>query len=182
MHLSLPIICLTLFIPVGTTLSAQSVTIGGNARLTGGFVRIEGLIGGALAVSGGSIFLDTRIDGDVWLAARDVKFGPDSAIAGTFHVTLPDEINIPETVAAPDRIVFQRLDVDDMPMHAPDWAPDWTNGWMRDMGRGDSAPRPFDLSGGTVLTVAFLLAIGTATLALGPERTGVLRNQASRHP
>lgn len=176
--------------PVGDDLSAMgfSVSIGpdavivGDARLSGGAVRIEGPVAGALVVSGGSVFLDAHVGGDVWLAARDIEFGPNAAVVGTLHIASPDEISVPETVAAPDRVIRERLDVDDMPMHAPDWAPDWTNGWMQGMGHGWSAPHPLYLLGGTILTFVFLLAIGAAALALLPERTEAMRDQISQHP
>lgn len=176
--------------PVGDDLSAMGFSvstgpdaaIGGNARLSGGSVRIEGPVAGALAVSGGSVFLDTRVAGDAWLTGRDVEFGPKAEVAGTLHITSPDEISVPETVATPDRVIFERLDVNDMPMHAPDWAPDWTNRWMWDMGRGWNAPHPLYLLGGTVVTLAFLLAIGAAALALAPERTEALRDRIAQHP
>ena len=156
--------------------------IGGNARLSGGSVRIEGPISGALVVSAGSVVLDTNVVGDVWLAAREVEFGPNAAIGGTLHVTSSNEISVPETVAAQDRVVLERLDTDDTPMHAPDWARDWTNGWMQGMGHGWSAPHPLYLFGGTVLTLIFLFAIGAAALELAPEHTKALHDRISQHP
>ena len=176
--------------PVGDDLSTMGfsvstgpdATIGGNARLTGGSVQIEGPVAGALAVTGGSIFLDAPVVGDAWITGRDVEFGPNAAVAGMLHVASPDEIRVPEKVAPPERVIFEQFDVDDMPMRSPAWAPDWTNGWMRDMGHGWSAPHPLYLLGGTIVTLAFLLAIGAAALALAPERTEALRHRISQHP
>lgn len=162
--------------------TGPDATIGGNARLSGGSLRIEGPVAGTLAVSGGSVFLDARIGGDAWLSGRDIEFGPNAEVVGELHVASPNETSIPDTVTAPDQIIFEWLDDHEMPMHPPEWAPDWTNGWMRNMGRGWDAPHPLYLLGGTVVTLTFLFIIGAAALTLAPERTEALRSSISEYP
>ena len=190
--------------PVGDDLSAfgfsvtigPAATVGGNARLGGGSVRIEAPIAGSLAASGGTVTLASRIAGDVSIAAGNVEFGPGAEVGGMLHIAASGPIEVPETVAPPDRVVVELIEpgagpggaadwpADWAPNWAPNWAPAWAERWMGmgEMDRDWHAPGPFAWSAGALLTLAFLLALGAAALALMPARIEALRARAAGRP
>lgn len=88
----------------------ESASVGGNARLMGGSVVIEGPIGGSLVATAGTITLNAPVDGDVVLTGGDLTFGDNARIAGKLTYTAPDQIDIPGSVIASDRIRYVKDD------------------------------------------------------------------------
>ncbi len=89
--------------------NSREGTVGGNAFLIGNTVTVDGPVSGALTGFGQSVVLNAQVDGDVWLVAEDVTFGPDAVILGELLYSSDDQISVPERVISPDRVRFERM-------------------------------------------------------------------------
>lgn len=103
--------------PVGEDLTASGFSVRlrangsveGNARLMGGSVRVDGPVQGSLMATGGTITLNAPVAGDVRMTAGDINFGGNARIGGTLVYAAPDEIDIPESVVAADRVRYVQI-------------------------------------------------------------------------
>lgn len=172
--------------PIGGDLSAFGFSVGlgsagtveGNARIGGRAVSIAGPVAGALVASGEAVRIDGPIGGDAWIAAGEVTFGPDARVGGILHVATTEPVNVPESVAPPDRVVEERIERTALPPQMPDWAP----GWIDRVDRDWSVPGPFATSAAALLTLAFLLVVGAIALAAAPVGIEGLRARAAARP
>ena len=80
----------------------------GNARLLGNTVTVEGPVSGALSVTGRNVILNAPIAGDVRILAKALSFGPQAVVMGTITYSVENQMEVPERVASPDRVVFEK--------------------------------------------------------------------------
>ncbi|MCV2868405.1 hypothetical protein OEW28_07165 [Defluviimonas sp. WL0002] len=153
--------------------TAPTATTGGNARLAGGTMTIEGPVSGALVASGAEIILDAPIEGDVWLAARTITFGEAARIGGRLTYSAPDEIDIPDTVLPADRITYSRLEG----LRVLETARD---AW-RDHGY-PMVPAFLSVFAGFVVMIAFLIGLAAVCLSAFPRQVDRLRQLADGRP
>ena len=167
--------------PVGQDLTAFGPSVrlaptgqvGGNARLAGGSVVIEGPVAGALLVTGGEVVLDAEIGGDVRIAAGDLRFGPGARIGGRLDYAAPEEVAIPASVIDPALVGFTRSD---RWSDAASAARDWT-------GQGAPArPGARVVLGALAVTIGFFVALAAVALALAPGRIEAMRAEAMARP
>lgn len=98
------------------TLFAQEMEISGdvsgNVRLTGSDVEIEGEIGGYALVTAERLAVDSTVRGDLVLTVREVDFDSDAKVLGQviIHETREGAIEVPERVAAADRVTRHLVD------------------------------------------------------------------------
>ncbi|WP_306120358.1 MULTISPECIES: hypothetical protein [unclassified Roseitalea] len=147
--------------------------VAGNARLSGGTVRIEGPIAGSLLASGGSVRLDAPVTGDVRLAGAEITFGGDATIGGALTYAAPSRIDIPEGVIPADRVRF--IEIDTM-----DGFGEWRD--MVDEPMAMVWPSMLAVFLGFVLTLAFLLVIAAVFLAFMPAGVQRAREAATERP
>lgn len=101
------------------TLFAQELEvegeIGGNLRLTGSDVEIEGTTGGYALVTAERLTLDGPVQGDLVLTVREAEFEGDAEVLGRviIYETRAGAIDIPERVAAADRVTRHLIDEKD---------------------------------------------------------------------
>lgn len=143
----------------------------GNARLFGNSVTIEGPIQGALMVMGRDVIVNAAIAGDVRIMAQTLTFGADAVISGALTYSTPDEITVPDRVAAADRVVFERLSYADM------WE-EWDE-FGQDM---PSVPAFDSMMIGFVISLLFFVLLGAVMLSSMPERVSRLRRSVSDAP
>jgi len=133
----------------------------GNARLMAGSVKIEGSVSGSLMATGGSLTLDAPVAGDVHLTGGSISFGDDARIDGTLVYSAPDEIDIPESVIASDRVRYVAMtDFDGFES-------------LRDAMDDPQRllwPSLVAVMAGFVITLAFLVVVAAVFLALLPRR------------
>lgn len=162
--------------PVGGDLSAsgfnvhlrKDAAVAGNARLMAGKLTLDGPIKGALAASGGSIEVNGAVAGDARLTAGSLKFGPDARISGTLSYFTPEPIEIAPSVASPDRIHFERLEMGGRgPMH-----PGMFGFW----------PAFLSVFFGFIVSIAFLVVAAGVVLALVPDSLERLREATIAAP
>ncbi|MEO0913811.1 MAG: hypothetical protein AAFY59_12605, partial [Pseudomonadota bacterium] len=153
--------------------TASTAETAGNARISGGSLTLEGPVSGSLTAAGGEILFNAPVSGDVWLVGGDISFGPDARIGGMLHYAAPEEIDVPTAVAAADRVTYERLDMVDMFREA-----------RREMDRvsGDFTPSLLTLAGGALLTIGFLVLVGTLFLAFAPAFVARLRGRIVARP
>ncbi len=167
--------------PVGGDLTASGFTIrlsraaevGGNARLAGGTVTIDGPVRGSLAVMGADVILNAEITGDALITAETITFGPEARIGGTLTYSTPAKINIPQTIVAAERTRFHTLDHRGMMHGAGEMWSDWEYPVL---------PTFMSVLGGFIVTLGFFFVIGAIFLSLMPKRVGDLEQTITERP
>ncbi|MCI5076466.1 hypothetical protein [Oricola sp.] len=151
----------------------RSSSVGGNARLMGGSVTVEAPIAGSLVASGGTIRLDAPVDGDAALNGGDLIFGDGARIAGTLTYSGPEQIDIPASVAAPERVRFVKTDA---------WSAmdDWRE--IAEGSRRSLLPTLFGKIAAFAVTLAFLLVIAALFLTVAPATVESGRRRIVERP
>ncbi|MDU8912454.1 hypothetical protein [Aestuariicoccus sp. MJ-SS9] len=166
---------------IGEDLSATGMTlrtepgaeIGGNARLLGGSVTIEGPIAGALTVTGQDVFLNAPVAGDARILAETLRFGPEARVGGMLRYSSERRIDVPESVAPADRVLFE-----DLPEFS-EWD-DWDE--MRRLHEMPSLPGFASLVFGFVISLLFFVALGAIVLGFMPDRLEQMRGRTAQEP
>lgn len=146
---------------------------GGNARMAGGTLTIEGPVAGALMAAGGEIIFDAPVAGDVWLTGQSITLGDDAKIGGKLIYSAPAEIIIPPGVIDADRITYRPLDRMKMFEEARE-------AWE---GREyPTLPGFMSLFASFVLMLAFFIGLGAICLAFLPRQVAHLKRIADDRP
>ena len=145
---------------------ARAATVGGNARMAGQSVTLDGPVSGSAIVSAQTLTLNTTIAGDFKFIGENIVFAPGARVTGTLDIQAPREIPVPAEVASPDRVTFTQL-------VAPDY--------MGEAGRtAENVVRGFFWA--AVGWVVFLFIIGAAFIALLPARVHAMEVASERRP
>ena len=143
----------------------------GNARLMGNTVTIEGPVQGALSVMGRDVILNAAITGDARILAQTLSFGPDAVVSGTFTYSTEEKMQIPDTVAAAERVVFERISGGRV------WE-EW-----QDMGKDMPAfPTFMSLLFGFAISLLFFLVLGAFMFGFMPKRLAKMRRSIADAP
>ncbi len=167
--------------PVGGDLTASGVTlrlsraaeVGGNARLAGGTVTIDGPVRGSLAVTGAAVILNAEITGDALIGAQSIVFGPQARIGGTLSYSAPARMDIPDSVIAAQRTTFTPLDHRAMMHNAGEMWRDWDFPVL---------PTFMSVLGGFIVTLGFFFVLGAIFLSLVPKKVGLLEHIIAQRP
>jgi cytoskeletal protein CcmA (bactofilin family) len=165
--------------PVGTDVTAaaanftlrQAATVTGNVRVFAADSTFDGPIAGSLLAAGGSLELNGTVGGDAVLTAGKLSFGPDARIDGTLTYYAQEPMQIPASVAAPERVRFEKLEPSEAYKRIP-----------IDMPVRSFWPAFLSLFGAFVMTIAFLVLVGALALAFAPQATERLRLEAAERP
>ena len=150
----------------------ENSEIGGNTRIAAGTLTIEAPLRGSLLASAGTIKLNNLIEGDVRLAASDIIFGKNAVINGTLSYSSAEQIDIPASVIAADRVRYQRLKGGDMFRDIQETV---------DESIPELWPSMVARLTGLLIVLAFLLIIAAVLLAFVPDTVERLRQRASEH-
>ncbi len=143
----------------------------GNARLMGNSVTIEGPIEGALSVMGRDVILNAPINGDARILAQTLSFGPEAVVSGTLTYSTEEKITVPGRVAAPERVVFEKISGGRV------WE-EW-----QEVGKDMPAlPTFMSLFFGFVVSLLFFLVLGALMLAFMPKRLSRMRRSIAKAP
>ncbi|MDH5529580.1 MAG: hypothetical protein OEY05_06030 [Paracoccaceae bacterium] len=146
---------------------------GGNARMAGGTLTIEGPVRGALMATGGEIIMDAPVAGDVRLTGHRISFGDAAKIGGRLVYSAPSEIIIPPDVIAADRVTYRPLERMKMLNEARE-------AWQ---GREyPTLPGFMSLLAGFILMLAFFIGLGAICLAFLPRQVAHLKRIADDRP
>lgn len=167
---------------IGSDLTAAGMTVRThpssttteNARLTGGSVTIGGPVEGALLASGGDILLDAPISGDAYLSGARIRFGPKASVGGQLVYSTREPVEVPESVADPARVRFQKMELDDFMSGRRDgW--DWPDRPHMEIGPGA-------IFGALAATIGSFLLVGAVFLAFAPALVSRLRKGIVARP
>lgn len=158
----------------GTIRTHPSSVTRANARLTGGSINVEGPVMGALVASGGDIYLNAEIGGDAHLSGARIRFGPNASVAGQLSYATRVPVDVPETVAAPERVKFERLEIDDFNGSR--------NGRWNWSKRPDLALSPGAVVGALAATIGSFLLVGAIFLAFTPNLVSRMRKDILARP
>jgi hypothetical protein len=167
--------------PVGGDLTASGFTIrharaaeiGGNARLAGGTITIDGPVRGSLAVMGADVILNSEITGDARITTETVSFGPQARIGGTLTYSAAERADIPVSVIAADKVTYTELDDDGMMRNADEM---WRN-WEYPV-----LPTFMSMLGGFIVVLGFFFVIGAIFLSLMPKKVARLEHLITERP
>jgi len=144
---------------------------GGNARLMGNSVTVEGPVKGALSVIGRDVILNAEITGDVRILAQTLSFGPEAVVAGTLTYSTEDKIKVPARVAPEDRVAYEKVSGGRV---IEEW---------QDMGKNIPAMPTFaSVMFGFIVSLLFFLALGALMLGFMPKRLARMRRSIAAAP
>lgn len=152
--------------------TAPGAATGGNARLAGGTLIIEGPVAGALVAFGGEIVLNAEVGGDARLTAGTISFGPRARVGGALVYSATDEVAVPPEVAPPARVSFR-------PLAVPGLFDDWEEAWKDRRGGAWSA---LGLVAGFLILLGFLMIVAALGLAFAPAEVEARRRSALAQP
>ncbi|NNL35825.1 MAG: hypothetical protein HKP35_08405 [Silicimonas sp.] len=158
----------------GTIRTHGSSRTGGNARISGGSVSIEGPIDGALIASGGEIYLNAPIGGDARLSGARIRFGSEASVAGRLTYSTGEPIDIPESVADPSRVTFEKMAFSDA-FGSDENGWDWPRGPDMEIGAGA-------VFGALAATIGSFLLVGAIFLAFAPALVSRMRKGVLARP
>jgi len=112
---------LTVMAPVGgdVTAIAQTLavreggTVAGNLRAAAALVTLAAPVSGSVLVSAQTLKLEGTITGDLSFFGDTLSFGPDARVSGQLLIQAPRQIEVPASVASPDRVTYTALVVPD---------------------------------------------------------------------
>ena len=153
-------------------LSTGSI-VAGNARMMGRAVTVDGSVVGALSAVGAEVTVNGTIEGDAWIVADKIRFGPDAQILGSLVYSTDTPLNIPETVITEDRIRFEEWEGSPV---LSQMRRTWDNAEMPMM------PTFISLFSAFLISLAFFIAIGSIFLAFTPKHIAKMRREIAGRP
>jgi cytoskeletal protein CcmA (bactofilin family) len=93
-------------------------TIGGEAWLAGGDVRVAGTVNKDLVITAGSIRLSGTVHGDVRLEGGDIQILEGAIIDGDLDYKSPNEANIHSAAKITGNVIYQQVEWDHSPRGA----------------------------------------------------------------
>lgn len=153
------------------TLAGYSIAlrgeIGGRLRASGANLTVAAPVGGTALLTGDRVELTAPVGGDVVMTAREIVFGDDASIGGTLHIysTNPDDISIPATVIAENRITRHQIERWESPAPSTDFLPS-RRGVLR----------------GFFVGVVIVGAIAALIAAIAPGPMGNMRRRLASRP
>lgn len=149
----------------------KTAVTAGNVRLFGNTLTIDGPVSGALIATAQDVILNAPIGGDVRLSAKTISFGPDAVIGGTLTYVSKEKMTVPERVAPPARVVFEK--------HSGSTAWEGLEQFRQDM---PVLPTFASLLSGFLISLLFFVVLGALMLGLMPKRLETLRQIIVRTP
>lgn len=159
------------------TLSGVIVTLDrqaevtGNVRLFAGTATLRGAVGGSAMVSASDIRVEGPVAGDLRLLGDAISFGPEARVAGRLIITAPETVSVPPHVAPSGRVSYEYAE-------AGAWRDFDELAWEG----MPEAPSALAIGGGFLISLAFLLVVGGAFLALAPDGVAAMRRMALNRP
>jgi cytoskeletal protein CcmA (bactofilin family) len=144
----------------------QPGSVGGNLRTMARTVEINGDVAGSAVVAAGGLTLSGTVTGDLFFAGRTIDFGPDARVDGDLTIRAPRVVEVPPTVAAPDRVTFAPLDVD---------TAEGFSGEAAEEALGFELPSTLTIVAVAVTAFLVLLLVGILFLGLAPRTVEGLR-------
>lgn len=152
---------------------SPDAAVGGNARLLGRVVVIDGPVDGALTAAAGDVTLNSTVQGDVRITTDRLQFGPDARIMGQLVYAADTEIDIPARVIPADRVRYEQ----------------WSKGpmWHEMRQTWDDAEMPMlpsfiSLFAAFLVTLAFFVVIGSIFLTFAPKQVAQMRREITNRP
>jgi hypothetical protein len=144
-------------------------TVGGNVRLAGSTVTLAAPVAGSALLSGQAVSLDASVGGDLSFYGETLSFGPNAKVTGNLLIRAPKPIEVPASVASPERVKYEVLEHPDYPSQAGSTAQGvvgsvWPAVW------------------GTVVWWMFLFIAGVSFIVLAPRLVGALQLASVSRP
>ncbi|WP_055046705.1 hypothetical protein [Devosia sp. A16] len=155
---------------MGNTVSvAAPQPVAGNVRIAGQTVTVSSPIEGSTLITAHTATLSSGVKGDLSFFGETLAFGPGARVDGTLTIHAPQEIAVPVSVAAAERVKFERL-------VAPDYASE--AGKTAEHAVRSMWPAVW----GTGLWWLLLFVTGVVAITLLPRLTQSLQSTGSTRP
>ncbi len=143
--------------------------VGGDLRAGGSELALTEPVSGYALLTGEHVQISAVVTGDAVIAARRVEFRNGARVDGalTLYVPDPDEMTVPESVAAADRVTVRRIE-------------EYERGGLP--GLGDPRPSIWTVLGSFVGGVIVVGLAAALALALAPDRVRAWRKLALARP
>lgn len=143
----------------------ETANIAGNARLAARTITLESTLAGSLIAAAQTLTLNGAVTGDVDFSGAGLEFGDGATIAGTLTYRTPEEIDIPASVIAAERVQYKVLK-------------------LPDAGKAmkQRFPSAWGFFFGSIMALAFLAIVAALCLAFAPDSVERLRAAAMRRP
>ncbi|PUB15626.1 hypothetical protein [Yoonia sediminilitoris] len=152
--------------------TADAIT-DGNLRFFGRNLTIEGPVAGALTAMGGNIHLNAPVQGEAWIVAESVTYGPQARIDGNLILSVEDGKPVPVRVLPAERITLEDWDRDEV-------FAELERNWDRVEMPG--LPIWMSLFSAFLITTIFLLLVAAVFLTFAPKRVERLRVRVTAQP
>ena len=155
---------------MGNSVSVTSPgAVGGNLRLAAQTVTVSAEVAGAALVTAQTLNLSSPVKGDLSFFGETIVFGPNARVDGILTIHAPEQVAVPASVAAPDRVRFEQLVSPDYAAEAGKTAEHvvrsvWPAVWA------------------TGLWWLLLFVVGLSFITLAPKLTDALRSAAAARP
>ena len=155
---------------MGNTIAISAPTpVGGNLRLAGQTVTLTAGVDGSALIAAQTATLGAPISGDFSFVGESLNFGPNARVDGQVILRGPRQIDVPATVAPPERVTFELMTGPDYATEAGKTAEHvvrsiWPAVWA------------------TGLWWLLLFVVGTAFITLAPRLVEALHLAASQRP
>lgn len=110
----------------GNKIVLNGQSVGGNVRAVGRLVTVEAPVKGSAIVVAQTLILNTTITGDLNFTGAAIEFGAGAKVAGNVLVQSDNEIDVPTSVAAANRVTFVETQMHEMAGEAGKLAEDTT--------------------------------------------------------
>ncbi|KNG91868.1 hypothetical protein ATO11_20330 [Pseudaestuariivita atlantica] len=144
-----------------------SARVGENARLMAATLNIEAPIAGSLAATGRDVYLNAAVTGDARIFAKSLRFGPDARVDGQLIYSTEDKLDVPTTVASPDRVRFEQVDTGRV----------WDE--LDNIREMPILPTMASMLFGFLITLLFFVVLGAIALGFFPKRLETMRMSVS---
>jgi cytoskeletal protein CcmA (bactofilin family) len=95
-----------------------SARVAKNVRLAGDSVNVQGDIAGYALLTGTTVVLNGRVEGDVYVEADNLQIGPNARVSGDLHYAARDPIDIQPGVVTAGEVIPEEMTTGliDLPM------------------------------------------------------------------
>lgn len=151
----------------------EQAKVAGNVRIAAGTATINSPVQGSLVASAGELKINSIIAGDVLLAAKSIQFGEKARIDGNLVYSSGDDVSIPESVIAANRVQRVPFDRNEVIKDVRDTI---------DTAIPSFWPSVFSRITGFLLTMGFLVLVAALLLAYQPDRVASFQQFIRNHP
>jgi hypothetical protein len=100
-----------LFVAGGQINVLPGSIVGKDVEIAGGTVNYSGESNGRLSIKGGDVFVNGKVNGDLFVEARSIRIGPNAVITGSFDYSSPAQATLEQGSIISGTTNFTKIDM-----------------------------------------------------------------------